>query len=68
MNHRYLSGKFCDVLVINIKSGDRCYHDKVPLEHAKMLRSDISLDVKFLKFYKGKSQAYKLGETYEKPE
>lgn len=68
MEHRYLSGSFCDISVFDISSGINYFHQMVPIEHAKMLKVNGNLKVRYLKFYKGKSQIYKEGETYERPE
>ena len=67
MKHRFLSGKFCDILVINTDYNEKAYHEKVPIEHAKMISSSDHLIVKFLKFYKGKSQPYVEGKPYIEP-
>jgi len=67
MEHRYLSGSFCDISVLDTSNGATYYHPMVPIEHAKMLKSNTNLKVRYLRFYKGKSQVYKVGETYERP-
>ena len=67
MKHRFLSGKFCDIFVINKDYNDKAYHEKVPIEHAKMLNSSDHIIVKFLKFYRGKSQPYVEGQPYIQP-
>ena len=68
MEHRYLSGSFCDVSVLDTSNGSTYFYRMVPIEHAKMLRTNTNLKVRFLKFYRGRPQTYKVGETYERPE
>jgi hypothetical protein len=66
MNYRYLSGTYYDISVTHEPSGFKYFYQKVPFEHVKMLEADPDLRVKTLKYYKGKQQVYKEGETYER--
>ena len=66
MNYRYLSGTYYDISVTHIPSGSKYFYPKVPLEHIKMLSVDPDLDIKTLRYYRGKQQVYQEGKTYER--